>query len=206
MLKLFALVSFLFDEQKLHFHGLLDFCLTVSQHLFILEHLLPMLKSDLINLPLLVFDSHNGLLLLGFQLVHFFTMHLLHLVSQLVDLFPVFLGLLESNLAHLKLLQLLDFLFKIDLIFLFLLSFEFFHSFLQTFEGHSSLDLDFFHQAVVDVAKLLVERQTFRANVLSLAVAIDDTLLDGASLLHLFDDIEQERSSISEHLNALIVL
>lgn len=117
-----------------------------------------MLKSHLINLPLFVFDSHNSLLLLGFQLVDFFTMHLLHLIRQLVDLFPVLLGLLKSDLADLKLLKLLYFLFKIDLIFLFLLSFELFHSFLQTFEGHSSLDLDFFHQAIVDVAELLVKR------------------------------------------------
>lgn len=116
-----------------------------------------MLESDLINLPLFVFDSHNSLLLLGFQLVDFFTMHLLHLIGQLVDLFPVFLGLLKSNLADLKLLQLLYFLFKIDLIFLFLLSFKLFHSFLQTLEGHGSLNLHFFHQPVVDVAELLVQ-------------------------------------------------
>ena len=117
-----------------------------------------MLKSHLINLPLFVFDSHNSLLLLGFQLIDFFTMHLLHLIRQLVDLFPVLLGLLKSDLADLELLELLHFLFKIDLIFLFLLSFELFHSFLQTFEGHSSLDLDFFHQPIVDVAELLVKR------------------------------------------------
>lgn len=37
-------------------------------------------------------------------------------------------------------------------------------------------------------------------------MAIDDALFDGASLLHLFDDVEQERSSVPEHPNALIVL
>ena len=111
-----------------------------------------MLKSDLINLPLFLFDSHDSLLLLGFQLVDFFAMHLFHLIRQLVDLFPVLLGLVKSNLADLKLLQLLYFLLKIDLIFLFLLSFELFHSLLQTFEGHSSLDLDLLHQPIVDVA------------------------------------------------------
>lgn len=116
-----------------------------------------MLKSHRINLPFFVFDSHNSLLLLCFQLVDFFTMHLLHLIRQRVNLFPVFLGLFKSNLADLELLKLLDFLFKINLIFLFMLSFEFFHSFLQTLEGHSPLDLDFFHQPIVDIAKFLVK-------------------------------------------------
>lgn len=39
-----------------------------------------------------------------------------------------------------------------------------------------------------------------------MAGAVGNTLFDGASLLHLLDDIEQERSSVSEHPNALIVL
>ena len=39
-----------------------------------------------------------------------------------------------------------------------------------------------------------------------MAEAVDNTLLDGTILLHLLDDIKQERSGVSEHLDALIVL
>jgi hypothetical protein len=56
-LQALALGTFLFHEEKLHLHGLFHLSFFVPEDLFVLEDLLAVLISNLLDLPLLFLDS-----------------------------------------------------------------------------------------------------------------------------------------------------
>lgn len=165
-----------------------------------------MFKSNLFDFSFFVSDSLDSFLFSLFELFNFVEMKLFHFLCEVVKFLPVFLSFFHSDFANFEISQSTNLFFEVISILLILLSFILKHSFLKGFERHSSLNLDSFHETIVNISQFLIKRHVLRAHIFSLTGRTCYVTSYISIGLNLINNVKDQRCRISHSLYMVIML